>query len=541
MRPLILTMLLAARFAHATSPLAQVDALFEPHNHTTTPGCATGVAQDGKTLHAKGYGVADLEHDVPITAKSAFYLASASKQFTAMAVHLLVAHGRLSLDEPVRKYIPGLPAYTGSITIRQLLYHTSGLRDYIAILEVAGAPEPFSLTTNDFLAILTRQKRLNFEPGAGFLYSNSGYALLPIVLQGITAEPLRTFANVHIFEPLGMKDTRYYDDRGRILKNRAIGYSRNGAEWRIDAPPHAMMGDGGVYSSVDDLLLWARNFDAAKVGGRKVIDLMTAQGSLNGGRKIPYGAGMTVESYRGLRTLSHTGWLGGYRASFLMLPDQKFTTVTLCNSGTADAIALNYQIAEIFHGASMQKAGGEGLKVSGADVKRRSGVFRSATTGQIVRVDGRDGRLVMLDLFRAYPLEPVTSLRFRYTDARQPFELTYESSFAAIEIAWHGEDVDRFEPAKLAEVSAADLAPLAGSYFSEEAQARFEIAATPGGLTWQRKGWAPARLQPTVQDEFVQGPVHLRLVRDASGAVTGFDLTAGRARNLRFVRESPRP
>ena len=248
-----------------------VDSIFAPFASPQSPGCAVGVRQRGSVVLAKGYGMADLEHDTWITPETPFYIASMSKQFTAMSIVLLASDGRLSLDDSIRKWVPEVPSFGTTITLRHLLHHTSGLRDYFTLLAVSGWPSDGQLTTDQFLSLLGRQERLNFAPGDEFLYSNTGYALLSIVVQRASGLSLRDFAARRIFRPLGMTHTEFRDDHTLLIPQRALGYQPEGSTYRISQPQFDVVGDGGVYSTVDDLAKWDANFETGRVGGKDGI------------------------------------------------------------------------------------------------------------------------------------------------------------------------------------------------------------------------------------------------------------------------------
>lgn len=309
---------------------ARVDALYE--KFVKGPGCVVGVVQNGKVVHAKGYGLADLEHDVPLSPQSVFYLASVSKQFTAMSVLMLASEGKIALEDSIRKTIPELPAYADPITIRQLLHHTSGLRDYLTLGDLAGYSPDHVFTDHSALRLITRQKALNFAPGTDFLYSNSGYVLLSMIVKRASGKLLDDYAREHIFTPLGMSSTRFQHDHTNPIPNRALGYERRDGTWHIANSMLDVAGDGGLYSSVEDLMKWAANFDEPKVGGAALIE-MRKRGRLQNGHEIDYGMGLAPGQYAGLPIFQHGGGLAGYRTMIAHFPSERLAVVTLCNNG----------------------------------------------------------------------------------------------------------------------------------------------------------------------------------------------------------------
>src|SRR5215813_10335805 len=333
----------------ANSLNAKVDAVFAQYEKADSPGCALGVIKDGKLLYSRGYGMANLEHNIPNGPKMAYDIGSTSKQFTAAGILLLAQQGKLSLDDDVRKHIPELPAYQKPITIRHLLHHTSGLRDYLTLFSLAGVNFDDTTTEKDALDIIARQKGLNFTPGDEWLYSNSGYFLLSIVIKRASGKSFAEFAKENIFDPLGMKHTLILDNHKKIVPMRATGYSPNPhGGFQIEMSNFEQTGDGAVQTTIEDLYLWDQNFYEPKVGGKALLEQMHAVGALNNGEKHDYGSGLFINEYKGLRRVSHGGSWAGYRAELARFPDQKFSVACLCNLGATNPSALAMKVADLY-------------------------------------------------------------------------------------------------------------------------------------------------------------------------------------------------
>jgi CubicO group peptidase (beta-lactamase class C family) len=343
-----------ARLAPLDSANRWVDSIFAPYSSTSSPGCAVGVMRDGQLVFAKGYGMADLEHDTPITPSTRFYISSLSKQFTAMSIVLLAQDGRLSLDDWIRRWVPQVPSFGPPITLRQLLHHTSGLRDYFTLLALSGWPSDGLLTERQFIDLVSRQKSLNFTPGDEFLYSNTGYALLSLVVERASGQSLRDYAAERIFKPLGMTHTEFRDDHTQLIPHRAVGYQPTASSYRISQPEFDVVGDGGVYSTIEDLAKWDANFESGRVGGKDGVGELEEPGRLNNGQAIPYALALTVGEMAGAKTYSHRGAYGGYRSSMLMIPSRRLSVMTLCNTSTAP-ITLADQVATIHLGLVTQQ------------------------------------------------------------------------------------------------------------------------------------------------------------------------------------------
>ena len=341
----LLTAAPAAQPAPAWAPA--VNAVFADVASATSPGCALAVFRDGRIAYERGYGMADLERDVAIQPSSVFYVGSLSKQFTAFAVALAASEGKLSLDDPVRKWMPELRDYGSPMTVRHLVHHTSGLRDYNTVFEIAGFRNDEAFDNQTVLRIVARQRALNFKPGDDYLYSNSGYVLLSLLVERATGTPLADYARTRIFQPLGMRDTQFYDDVTRLVKNRAFAFDRaRGGEWRDNTPHSQRTGAGGVLTTVRDLLAWDNNFYEPKVGTRELLAQIHQTGSLNSGQPLTYAYGLQLAEYRGLRVIEHGGSLGGYRAHLMRFPESRASVAALCNFGTSNPGARARRVAD---------------------------------------------------------------------------------------------------------------------------------------------------------------------------------------------------
>ena len=331
---------------------SKIDSVFSQWNKTTMPGAAVGVIKDGKLIYTKGYGMADLEHDIQITDTTIFYIGSVSKQFTAMCVLLLEEQGKLSLDDNIQKYLPDFPNYGNPITIRHFLNHTSGVRDNLTLWYLAGKDELDGIDRMEMYQLICRQKELNFKPGEQFMYSNACYFMLGLIIEKVSGEPLKEFARKNIFEPLGMSSTFFQDDNTRVIKNRAFSYTEENGIIKNQIMRYNLVGSGGVYSNVKDMYLWDQNFYNNKLGKRtkSLIEKMHLEGTLNNGRPIGigYALGLQNGNYRGLKTVSHGGALAGYRSFLLRFPEQNFSVVLLGNMGTMDIEKLSYSVANVF-------------------------------------------------------------------------------------------------------------------------------------------------------------------------------------------------
>ncbi len=338
---------LAVRAQLASGTAAAIDTLFSPIAHAGAPGCAVGVYQNGAVTFARGYGFANLTHDVPITPSTRFTVGSVSKQFTAASIALLVRAGRLSLDDDIRKYIPELPAYDAPVRVRHLVHHTSGLRDFWELVGLAGMRYDDGYGVNDMLALAARQKGLNFTPGAEYRYSNTGYLALGVIVQRATGQSLRRFADSALFAPLGMRETFFLDDHTEVVPGRAAAYSPAGRGWKVDIWNNDLVGQGGIVTTLADLQKWDENFYDARLGGRAFIEMLESTEPFSGGGANDYAFGLTIQTYRGQRLVQHTGSTGGYRAALFRFPAQHTSIAMLCNASTANTTSLSLRMADL--------------------------------------------------------------------------------------------------------------------------------------------------------------------------------------------------
>jgi CubicO group peptidase (beta-lactamase class C family) len=342
----------------------KIDEFFSVYN-SATPGAAVAVVKDGKTVFKKGYGMANLEYDVPVTPKTVFNAASVSKQFTAFAVYLLEKQGKISFEDDIRKYLPEVPDFGKTVKIKHLLAHTSGLRDQWAILTLAGWRMDDVITTEHVLKMIGRQKRLNFEPGSAYSYSNSGYTLLAELVRRASGKTFAAYARENIFEPLGMTETRFYDDFEKIVKNRADSYESENGVYEKRNLNHSNVGATSLLTTVEDLGKWALNLEKPVVGDADLIKRFNQPSLLDNGQPVVlavidgetsyHAKGQFTRNYRGVNLLNHTGHIAGYRAYLVRFPDHLLSVVILGNDESLPAFKIGLEIAGLYLGNELGK------------------------------------------------------------------------------------------------------------------------------------------------------------------------------------------
>lgn len=434
---LLFTGSLEARAQGSPTPAA-VDRIFAEWDKPTSPGCALGVIQQGRLVYQRGYGAANLDYDIPNSPEMVYYIGSVSKQFTAAVVALLALEGRISLADDIRTYFPELPDYGEPITIRQLVHHTSGLRDIYVLMSLAGHRIEDVFTDEEALAMIARQRELNFAPGTDYLYSNSGYWLLGELVERVTGTPLRDYADEKLFQPLGMTRTHFHDDPGHVMKNRAMSYEPDGeGGFRISYLQNFdKIGAGGLYSTIGDLVRWDQNFYDPRVGGAPFLELMHTRGVLDGGDTLTYAFANNVGTFRGLRTVEHGGSLMGYKAYLLRFPDQRFTVALACNLGSINPGVLAQRVAELYLESRMQpeaeeekrradapKPAGPSLAPTVAELRAYSGDYYSEELDATYTLSVEGSRLILRRRNSpALPLEPVSPGTFRAGRTTLSFE-----------------------------------------------------------------------------------------------------------------------
>jgi CubicO group peptidase (beta-lactamase class C family) len=306
-----------------------------------------GVARAGQVLLTRGYGMADLETGTPITAETIFESGSVAKQFTATAILLLAQDGKLSLDDDVRKYVPELPEYDRPITIRHLLTHTSGLREWSSLVAAVGWPRGTRVhTQSDLLDVVFRQRSLNYPVGEYYSYTNTGYALAAAIVERVSGKSLQQFTQERIFAPLGMTHSRWRDDFTRLVPGRAQAYTREPDGWHLAMPFEHVVGPGGLLTTVADWLTWNDALTTRKLGGA-LVDSLTRRMRLNSGREIEYARGLMILNHRGVQEISHSGSTAGYSTYLARYPDRdNLSIAVLCNSTSGAASSYVRQLAD---------------------------------------------------------------------------------------------------------------------------------------------------------------------------------------------------
>lgn len=537
MSPLIVIFL---SIAMATTALAtdsnakKVDQLFAAFDKPGSPGCSVGIIRNGSFVYRKSFGYASLEFGVPLTPESVFYVASVSKQFTAASIVLAAEQGYLSLDDDVRKYLPELPDYGHAVTLRQMLHQTSGFRDFFDLIALSGGNPGEIGSAADILRLILQQKGLNNVPGAEWNYSNSNYFLLAEVIQRATRKSLAQFAAANIFQPLGMKHTLFFDDNTLVVPNRVAAYDpgKNG-KFLVDwSNSYDLVGGGGLMSTVDDLLLWDRNFSVNKLGKGTMVQQLQSHGDLNNGNQVNYGMGLILGEYRGLPTVEHSGANFGYRSEYLRFPKQQFSAVVLCNISSAGTVGVAHKIADLYLQGELAPVSTTRASSVFPRAETFAGTYLDPETKTIYKFTAEDGNLVgwgeALQRLAANQYYDLQGDIMTFANKNGVMHLTLPIPG---EIYFSG---DRLQPLEL---SAAELNKFAGKYFSEELDTTYTLSVEGGRLTVKVPNNSPIPLDAAGPDEFFSRDLGDFVFHpDAGHRVSGFSLSTQASRGIVFKK-----
>jgi CubicO group peptidase (beta-lactamase class C family) len=548
-------------FLLATSPIVlfgreddakRLDALFEPWSQPGTPGVAVAVIQHGKLVFEKGYGLANLEYDIPVTPQTVYHVASVSKQFTAMALVLLEQEGKLSLADDVHKYLPELPDYGHPITLRQLLQHTSGIRDQWQTLGLAGWRLDDVITQKQILGLLFRQKELNFVPGTAHLYSNGGYTLAAEVVARVSGKPFPDFCQERIFGPLAMTRTHFHLDHRRIVRDRAYSYEKSGQGYQASPLNYANVGATSLFTTASDLARWLDNFRDPKVGGRAAIERLEEQAVLADGKKIDYALGLAIGNYRGLKTVSHGGGDAGYRSYVLWFPEQELGIAVVSGLASFNSGGTANKVAEEFLADKMTPQTAKPSQGAAPQTPRQYITLETRVLEQYIghyKLDAgleadilkKNGKLVAeVPGQGSVELHPLATNRFFIEQLSSELEFVAKPDGPLrLKVTQEGSAMNG-ERTALAPWKATDLDQYQGVYWSDELETQYTIALKGSGLTAQHVRHGEITLIPKSRDRFTTTEwfmPEVNFLRDSSNRVSGVTLGGGRVAAIRFNRK----
>jgi CubicO group peptidase (beta-lactamase class C family) len=520
----------------------RIAAIFAPYARTDAPGCAVGVFRAGSVLYSGGFGMADVAHHLPLTDTTAISVASLSKQFTAFSILLLEAEGRLALDDDVRRYVPELPVFARPITIRNLLNHTSGLRDTWNLFDMAGWRITDEETSADMLWLIRRQRSLNHLPGAEFRYNNTGYFLLSLIAERGSGGPFQRLMSERIFGPLGMTRSVLKADMNQVVDGLATGYwGHDPAQLLVARAPFSWTGASGVVTTVRDLAHWDANYYRSTVGTVALRDAMAAPGRLTDGTVIGYGLGQYLARYRGRRMLSHAGSDLGYRSEFIRFPEDTLTVTVLCNAFDISPTPLALRVADLYlrggdSVAAMAKAPDRSPTIA---PKSLAGFYWHAPTGNAYTLFFENGQLLLDGGGEGkFPLAPLGGNAYRLTAAPRRYVLTFKQrprAGLAVEENIEGSPPRTFERVPDAARGGSPLSALAGTYLSPELDVTWTFAAAGAKLALLRHRMQPDSLDHLFGNVFQSRHGFLLEFSPRGNGRSVVDVSTERVRRLRFT------
>lgn len=534
----LLSLLTQAQVPDQAKVIAGAERALEKHaklSPPNAPGCAVGVSLDGKTVYEKGFGMAEMEYQIPITPKTIFESGSVAKQFTAAAIVALSLDGKLKLDDPVRKYVPELPDYGTPITIRHLLNHTSGLRDWGSVMELTGNGRGSRVVSQALaLEVVYRQKSLNFAPGAEYSYSNSNYNLLAEIVERVSKQSFPSFVQERFFKPLGMTNSSWRDDYQRLVPGRAQAYEGPlTGPWRLNMPIMNVYGNGGMLTTVGDWLKWNAMLDSKSMGA-PLVDALETVGVLNDGRKITYALGLVVDQQNGYRRVWHNGSTAGYQTNLSRYPDLKLSIAIMCNSASRNGPLDRDILTEIMGPPPVAPTPTDTVDVKFENLQKYAGLWRSERTFMPLQTTAENGQLRL----GGAPLRPLKDGTFQLGTQRIKFNVGSDGKVLTFERNLDG-DIVNFVAEPQWIPTADELKSIAGKWYSEEADATLTIVVDTGqGFLTQRPATRLA-LQPQYKDAFTlasQPGTVVWFTRD-SGKVT-MHVGMSRLRDMPFWRVS---
>lgn len=496
------------------------------------PGCAVGVSLNGESVFEKAFGMAEMEHGIPNTPQTIFESGSVAKQFTAAALVLLEQDGKLKIDDDVRKYVSELPEYDRPITIRHLLNHTAGLRDWGSVMALTGAGRGERVITNDIaLDVIVRQKSLDFTPGAEYSYSNSGYQLAAIIVERVSKQKFGDFVGERIFKPLGMTNSSWRDNYRTLVKGRAQGYSKDGpnAPWMLNMPIMNVVGNGGMLTTVGDWLKWNAMLDA-RTWNASLVDSLETQGILNDKRKISYALGLEVGDYKGMRVASHSGGTAGYQTYLIRLPEKKLSVAVLCNGFPPSSTEIAGNIVdEIFGPWPAASAPTDTAQIPEEQLKKYVGAWKNDVTRNVNRIALDKGALNI----NGGAMRPAADGSFMLGERKLRFK---DGSPMTAEIANTDGSFTRLTAVAEWKPTEADLAGLVGEWRSEEAQSNVSFILENGKPFIVARPVIKLPLEPIYKDHFFGQGYVISFSRDSAGKIDKMHVSASRMRNMAFER-----
>jgi CubicO group peptidase (beta-lactamase class C family) len=529
----------------------RIDQIMSLWDTKDSPGASIAVVQNGQTVFSKGYGMANLEYDVPIETNSIFHIASISKQVTAFAILLLEEDGKLSMDDDIRDYLPEVPDFGTPITLRHLANHTSGLRDQWNLIVMAGWRMDDVITTEQVMRLVAKQKELNFQPGEEFLYCNTGFTLLAEIVNRVTGMSFADFTQQRIFTPLQMENTLFYDDHEKLVKNRVYSYYKDGNNYQKSKLSYAIPGATSLFTTPEDLAKWAMNFENPKVGTEESLRKMEVKGVLNNGDSTNYGLGQSIDTYNGLYKVGHGGSDAGFRSQISRFPNEKFAVIVFGNESSFSSSRIANQITDLYLSESYLAEKKVQLPKQIAKIKVTQDLLASYTgeydlqPGVVMSITTANGKLFgELSGQEKFKLIPESNSMFQIEGSKAKLSFHSENSKGSGEINlikfYQNGSINRMNKHINFEPEFIDLDQFIGSFYSEELSTEYILSNESNVLFMMHPRLSKIALIPQRPDVFGSTSwsfSSIDFTRDNEGNITGFYASNGRVRNLWFEKK----
>ncbi len=551
---LLLLFVSNAGFAQNTdsSKIEKIEKIFERFA-PESPGCVCAVNKGGETVFQKGYGMANLELDVPLSPDSVFYIASTSKQFTAASIAMLSLSGKVSLDSSIREHIPEMPDYAENITVKNLLHHTSGIRDYFCLFILKGWTEKEYFNNAMAVDLITRQKGVLFPPGERYAYSNSNYVLLAEIVKRTSRKTLNEYSRENIFKPLGMNNTHFDDNYEAIVKNRASSYGYNNGKYFRYLKAFDGVGDGNLLTTVNDLFKWGQNFKDHKLGGKEFTDLLLTRGKLNNGKELDYAFGLMPGTYRRLDIISHRGGgLNGFKTDFIRFPEQDFSVAVLCNVEVANPTLIALQVSDIFlddimtpKESPMAKPAIERKEIDADSsiLDDYVGEYSIVGTTMFITLDGKQltTQITGQPKDEIFP-ESENKFFLKGADVQWEFKRNENGEVTAAILYQGGQEIEAPKKKPTVPLAPEKLNEYTGVFYSLELDIEYTVSLKDKNLVIKYAYIDDVVLKSSDPDKFTGGTSwlgtsKLEYIRDKDNKITGFNLSAMDIQNIGFTKK----
>ncbi len=506
---------------------ALIDKIFSRYADAN-PGAQLAISRNGQIIYSAARGMADLEHNASINKTTKIEAGSVSKQFTAACVLLLEQQGKLSLSDDIRKYVPEVRDYGYTITLRHLMNHVSGIKDWGSIADLAGWPRGDKAYANsDALHIISLQKTLNNKPNDEYIYSNSGYNLLAIIIQRVSGLSLASFSKKNIFEPAGMKNTEWRDNYQRVVPNRAIAYNKSGSQYYTNMPNENVYGNGGLLTTAEDLLIWNDYYLSGKLGSPSILPMQLATTPFNNGKRNTYAAGLMVDSLNGWPSITHSGATAGYRANLDYFRQQQLSIAWISNTSQTDMSDIPAAVRNLLvkNNRAPVRASVGNMAIDIAGFTPYLGMYREEKTGAALKVYTEDKTLYIQSKIK---LTPLTTHSAFYARTRVEFNGTKVLSIT-------GSDTIVYTAVPAPDLS--DPQRYTGTYISEETESTMRVMNQNGKLFMEQRVGDFTELIPIYKNGFSYPGGQLYFEMDQAGKPARLFMNVARARKVEFVKQ----